>query len=508
MNLPLILDVALGLIFIYLIFSLLASEIQELIATVFQWRAEHLKKSIEILLAGDAEHSEETRVLELANKIYSNPLVRNINQEAKGFFVTLPRKLTWAIGSLYRSLKTALSRVDQKETAFGEKKHSAPSYIPADIFATTLMETLQLPALVQKLSEVRLEKFKNERLTEIENILLKLQEQTNYDEYFTTFFNTLFQEFAELRADFEQITWNFNQKKASLNTSIKRMSESLDRYLDIFQTSMPQSDLLEKTLRQLKFIRQDVFDDIEQAILLGGLRPNLNEVVESVKRGSAVYTEISEAIKDKDSETHKGFQNLIDSLPDSVVENIAVLSKRAQARIESTEEGILTLRREIENAFDSSMARASGVYKRNAKGVALLLGFGLALSANADTFHIISRLSKDTVLREALIYRAAEVAPQKSSNSDLDSIDPNQILNDVTLPIGWTEGHLKEQLGWQTLQIQGLPIFNFLTMLTGWMLTGIAIAMGAPFWFDLLGKIMNVRNAGRKPESPDKSKVE
>jgi hypothetical protein len=28
--------------------------------------------------------------------------------------------------------------------------------------------------------------------------------------------------------------------------------------------------------------------------------------------------------------------------------------------------------------------------------------------------------------------------------------------------------------------------------------SGIAIAMGAPFWFDLLGKVMNVRNAGKK----------
>jgi hypothetical protein len=36
MNLPFILDVALGLIFIYLILSLLASEIQELLTTVLQ----------------------------------------------------------------------------------------------------------------------------------------------------------------------------------------------------------------------------------------------------------------------------------------------------------------------------------------------------------------------------------------------------------------------------------------------------------------------------------------
>ena len=37
--------------------------------------------------------------------------------------------------------------------------------------------------------------------------------------------------------------------------------------------------------------------------------------------------------------------------------------------------------------------------------------------------------------------------------------------------------------------------------ISGWMLTGIAIAMGAPFWFELLGKFVNVRKAGSKPSS-------
>jgi flagellar biosynthesis protein FliR len=46
MSLPLILDIAIGLIFIYLILSLLASEIQELIATLLQWRAKHFPIAI------------------------------------------------------------------------------------------------------------------------------------------------------------------------------------------------------------------------------------------------------------------------------------------------------------------------------------------------------------------------------------------------------------------------------------------------------------------------------
>lgn len=47
---PAFFDILIGLTFIYLILSLLASEIQELIAAFLQFRAKHLKKSIYIML--------------------------------------------------------------------------------------------------------------------------------------------------------------------------------------------------------------------------------------------------------------------------------------------------------------------------------------------------------------------------------------------------------------------------------------------------------------------------
>jgi hypothetical protein len=37
----------------------------------------------------------------------------------------------------------------------------------------------------------------------------------------------------------------------------------------------------------------------------------------------------------------------------------------------------------------------------------------------------------------------------------------------------------------------------------GWLLAAMAISMGAPFWFDLLGKVVNFRNAGSKPASSE-----
>ncbi|MFH7030145.1 MAG: hypothetical protein ACHBN1_33485 [Heteroscytonema crispum UTEX LB 1556] len=510
MNLPFIFDVALGLIFSFLILSLLASEIQELIATVLQWRAEHLRKSIEIMLAGDVENSENSRVIELVNQIYDNPLIKSINQEAKGLVSTLPRKATWAIASLYRSLKQALPIRNATQTAFGDSKRSAPSYIPSDIFATSLMDTLEIPLWMQKLTEIRLEKFKNARISEIENILFQLQEQANNDEKFAHFYNNVYSEFAELRADFEQITWNFQEKKADLNTTINRMSESMDKYIDGFQVDMPAHELTTKSLRRLKFLRKDIFDDMERAISLGGLRPNINEVVESIHRGSAVYTEIEEAIKDTDSETHRKFQSLGERLPQSVKDNIAVVAKRAQTRIYATKEGINVLKQELAHTFDNSMERASGVYKRNAKGVGILIGFVLAVGANADTFNMVSRLSKDSALRNTITANAGNILlqnPPPGVALDLNTLkeQTNSALNDISLPIGWDEGNLKQQINWSPREEKSFPFLRLLGRIPGWIVSAFAIGMGAPFWFDLLGKFINVRNAGRRPSSSYKS---
>ena len=33
--------------------------------------------------------------------------------------------------------------------------------------------------------------------------------------------------------------------------------------------------------------------------------------------------------------------------------------------------------------------------------------------------------------------------------------------------------------------------------IVGWLVTIAAVSLGAPFWFDLLGKVANLRGAGR-----------
>ncbi|NJL85485.1 MAG: hypothetical protein HC886_05165 [Leptolyngbyaceae cyanobacterium SM1_1_3] len=147
MSLPLILDLALGLVFTYLILSLLASEIQEIVSTVLQWRAEHLKYSIEQLLAGD---SAESRVAaqELANELYNSPVIRSLNHEARGRLAHLLRRFLHFVGQLYRI-------VTRTRNVFGNQT-SGPSYIPSEAFAATLLENLHLIDLQRLLTKSRL----------------------------------------------------------------------------------------------------------------------------------------------------------------------------------------------------------------------------------------------------------------------------------------------------------------------------------------------------------------
>ena len=508
MNLPFILDVVLGLIFIYLILSLLASEIQELLTTVLQWRAEHLRRSIEILLAGDAQTSENPEIIQLVNKIYGNPLIQSINQEAKGLLATLPRKATWAIGSFFSLFRKSSSRF-KKETVFGDQKRSAPSYIGGENFANTFMDTLQLPILVQKLTEIRLEQFKAERLDDVRQILIQLQVYINNQELSSEFATNIAADYRRLELEYNLIIDEFKKEKYDIYMVINRMGDSLAKYIESFVASIADHEyILDKPLRELKFLKQDIFESAEKAIVIGGLKPNINEIVKSIKKGSDIHGEVIAAIQDKDSETYKKVKELIDILPSSVVDNIETMAKRAQMRAKSTEEGITLLRREIENSFDSSMERAGGVYKRNAKGVAIIIGITLAITTNADTFHIINRLSKDSLLREIIINQAVKVAPQESNPSDINKIDPNEILKEVELPIGWTSANVQQQINVTKYRINGLPVFSVLSMIAGWLVSGIAIAMGAPFWFYLLGKVMNVRNAGKKGKQAPKNQDE
>jgi hypothetical protein len=152
------------------------------------------------------------------------------------------------------------------------------------------------------------------------------------------------------------------------------------------------------------------------------------------------------------------------------------------------------LRDNLAHAFDGMMDRVSGIYKRYLKRISLVVGIVLAGLMNADTIKVGTSLWRDGSVRAQMV----EVARSFNANPSAGGADTS--LKDVEgaitqaqetlrpLPIGWPDKPDLRSAGSYIMKIVGL------------LLTGFAISLGAPFWFDLLGKFMNLRGTGPKPE--------
>ena len=210
------------------------------------------------------------------------------------------------------------------------------------------------------------------------------------------------------------------------------------------------------------------------------LSGTIDDIVESIKENKKLDTEIGRRIY-----------------------SIALI---AQRNARASEKGIKSLEKEIRIWFDQSMERASGVYNRNVKGFTFLIGLVVTLALNADTFHIVQKINKDAALRSRSNQVTAKIVAENKEPS-LNQI--NSYLDNITMPLGWyTMEQFKNQVNPRYPAKSKLWdwVFGIIRLIFGWLLSAGAIAMGAPFWFDVLGKFINVRNAGQVPESKSNDK--
>jgi hypothetical protein len=141
--------------------------------------------------------------------------------------------------------------------------------------------------------------------------------------------------------------------------------------------------------------------------------------------------------------------------------------------------------------FDDAMDRLSGVYKRTLQWTSLTVGLVLAIALNADTLAVASGLWHDTGLRNEIV-AAADKLPAATSADLSTSLD--QVEYKLRpFPIGWTSG----AADWHNSAI------GIMAKLIGLLMTGLALSLGAPFWFDMLTRFVNIRGAGTKPDRAD-----
>lgn len=169
---------------------------------------------------------------------------------------------------------------------------------------------------------------------------------------------------------------------------------------------------------------------------------------------------------------------------------------------------VLKFRAMLETWFNDTMDRASGWYKRRTQWILLLIGLVLAVSLNVNTFGIVKRLSADNTTLGQVVQLAANFSkshPNGTANSSkafvVDSVVSMRIDSLALFADNISRTRIKQAnqllgLGWES----GYNGWQILIAFAGWLVTALAISLGAPFWFDLLSKLVQLRGTGPRPE--------
>lgn len=202
----------------------------------------------------------------------------------------------------------------------------------------------------------------------------------------------------------------------------------------------------------------------------------------------------------------------------------------------------------LEFWFEETMDRASTWYKKHIQFVLFFVGLAIAIAFNVDTLKIIERLEKDPKLRAQLVQQAEafqEAHPDLDKKLLLQEAENNQFLAHYSKNEIRTNDSLRNKvltdslelanylelkarrdilfdqastlikndinnvhhslgLGWETYD--NSSFLNMFYSLVGWMVTALALSLGAPFWFDLLNRLMKLRGSVATPTSDDREK--
>jgi hypothetical protein len=180
------------------------------------------------------------------------------------------------------------------------------------------------------------------------------------------------------------------------------------------------------------------------------------------------------------------------------------------------------MRKEIADWFDASMDRLSGEFKRWKQLWTFLIALVGALLFNLDSVRIARVLWATPALVDNL-------QTSKIDKQMLD--DPNKVngavqivdqMMQARLPAGWAPGEFlkmhvtPDECDAADAQCQATakttpwvyfplaPWSLLVPALLGWLVTAVAALFGAPFWFDALQSIAQVRGAGPTPDDRKK----
>jgi len=382
-----ILEVAIGLVFLYFILAVICSSVTELFAAVLLWRSRDLEKALEDMLGQGT----------LFRNVASHPLITALGHNDQG----------------------SKQNVGQNNGVPGK-----PAYIPAKTFSLALLDAVVNPQSSQDRVPVT-----------IKAVNARIKGLTDPAEVRV---GTALQTLIEDSRDPHALAAHIDAVKAAVGTLPAK-----------------PADQEQLRLARLALAPLATLDQIEAALPGAlGFDPPLRDAA-------------------------LGFV------------------KTARDDLENVTFSVDQLQTNVETWFDNAMDRMSGAYKRNVQWFVLCVGLLLTVCSGADTLRFATTLFANPTLRGELVTAASNQTQASPSVSNAVAQ-----LSPFTLLFGYNDIPPSQPPPNAAVE-QTTPALFWLEKVVGLLATTFAILLGAPFWFQMLQKLVNLRSTGPKPARSD-----
>jgi hypothetical protein len=463
-----VLDVAIGLIFVYLLLGLMCTTVNEWFAQLFKTRAATLKEGIRRLLHAPPDGTYLIR-----------PVDVNVAALVKRF--TKPDdKLTQAVGPFEPALQ---SSIDQFQAALTASPNAQPPADLAAALADKLSAALSQPGLHQKIDdskvtpETKAAIAKQPKGNDLLRFNRALLSEAYPDEIMSL--SDAFYSHPLIKAlgrpgehpsyvpskTFALTVIDILSKgQAATGTAEQRLAQ-----IKVSIDNLPNSDV-KKSLQALLTNGSDSVDKVE-AKLEGWFNDSMDRVSGWYKNRVQVWTVVIASV----------VTILVNADTIQIAQKLMVNPALREKIVEEAK------------ASNSPNAGPTGqtLTAQQKADLSSLTGW----TSEFRTFHRL-----DACADQSLRGPGLTEADCRAGSYDHGKADPKLVA-------AWNSDAFP---GMRLLSVVAFPWLWAVVPdhIVGWILTAIAASLGAPFWFDTLNKFMNVRAAGTSPneKGADKSK--
>jgi len=312
--------------------------------------------------------------------------------------------------------------------------------------------------------------------------------------------------------------WRANSLEQAILDMFRGEKKLVDQFYDHpFIKELCKLDKEGKIVKKPDFIPNDVFGKVGFEILMSAGKSEQEAPPPEAMSFGVMSAGVDEAKASVNPELARTMDRLFPGMGKPT--EIGAVSFGLGETIQDIGQKANEYRKNVENWFDKVMNQSSSWYKENAQKWALIIGVVLAFLLNIDSVNIMTTLWREPTVRQALVEQVS--ATQPDTNTPTVGEIPDYFAA-LTLPVGWTtiptdepgacnsfvnsEGRFAIRSGNDCRLLVNVPKSNdfwgWVVKVLGLLISGAAAMQGAPFWFDLLKKLIGLRPGQKREEMP------